>query len=65
MSYITSAKKNETLTYLYTLYNNQERLTSIQETEPSSTNSSFFTSFYDDDKDILIANENSSLVEEE
>ncbi|CAG8687911.1 11331_t:CDS:2 [Gigaspora margarita] len=63
MSYITSAKKNETLTYLYTLYNNQERSTSIQ--EPSSTNSSFFASFYDDDNDILIANKNSSSVEEE
>ncbi|CAG8704944.1 12877_t:CDS:2, partial [Dentiscutata heterogama] len=34
-------------------------------TEPSSTNSSFFASFYDDNNDILIANKNSSSVEEE
>ncbi|CAG8504208.1 2873_t:CDS:2 [Racocetra fulgida] len=65
ISYVTSAKKNETLTYLYTLNNNQERSTSIQETEPSSANSSFFASFYDDDNNILITNENSSLVEKE
>ncbi|CAG8842174.1 2384_t:CDS:2, partial [Gigaspora margarita] len=42
-----------------------ERSTSIQETELSSINSSFFALFYNNDNDILIANENSSSVEEE
>ncbi|CAG8601457.1 14818_t:CDS:2, partial [Racocetra fulgida] len=65
MSYITSIKKNETLTYLYTLYNNQEQSTSIQETELLNTNSSFFTSFYDDDNNVLVENENLSSVVEE
>ncbi|CAG8715938.1 4325_t:CDS:2, partial [Cetraspora pellucida] len=66
MNYITPIKKRETIAHLYTLFDTQERPSSIQEPQTSNTGpSSFFASFYDDDYVAPNETENISSVEKE
>ncbi|CAG8824645.1 15171_t:CDS:1, partial [Dentiscutata erythropus] len=62
MNFVTASKKRETISYLYSLFDTQERSTFIQESQPLNTNSS---SFYDDDCIIPNKTENVSLIEKE
>ncbi|CAG8788358.1 26451_t:CDS:2, partial [Dentiscutata erythropus] len=66
MNYITPIKKRETIAHLYTLFDTQERPSSIQEPQTSNTGlSSFFASFYDDDYVAPNETKNISSVEKE
>ncbi|CAG8817646.1 591_t:CDS:1, partial [Gigaspora margarita] len=65
INYITPSKKEETIAHLYPLINTQARSTSIQEFQSLNTNSSFFSSFYDNDYNVPNEIENILSIEKE